>query len=136
MHKALEIQAITPLLNVRDVEASLAFYRDALGFEVLHSWAPADRVRWMRLKNGSVELMLNTSHNALADELAGQRRFASPSFTEVVLYLQVPDVDDLFRSLEEQGFTVSEPFDADYGMREFHARDLDGYELAFTSPLR
>jgi RNA polymerase sigma factor (sigma-70 family) len=136
MRKAQEIQAITPLLNVQDVEASMAFYRDALGFEVLHSWAPAGRVRWAQLKNGPVELMLNTSDNASKDDAAGQRRSASASFTEAVLYMRVPDADVLFVALEEQGFTVSELFDAEYGMREFHARDLDGYELAFISPLR
>lgn len=135
MRKSQKFEAITPLLNVKNVEASLAFYRDALGFEVVSSWAPDGPIRWAQLENGPVALMLNTSDNASRDDDAERRRSASASFTEVVLYVRVPDADALFEALDEQGFAVSERFDADYGMREFHARDLDGYELAFVSPL-
>jgi hypothetical protein len=36
--------------------------------------------------------------------------------------------------LKARGFSVTEPRKTEYGLREFHARDLDGYELAFVSP--
>jgi uncharacterized glyoxalase superfamily protein PhnB len=129
------IEALTPLLNVRDVEVSMNFYTHTLGFEVVGEWTLEERVRWVRLRNGSVELMLNSSEEASDDDIARSRRSGSASFTDSVLYFTVPDVDALHATLKARGFNVTEPHKTEYGLREFHARDLDGYELAFVSPV-
>jgi uncharacterized glyoxalase superfamily protein PhnB len=130
------IRALTPLLNVRDVSRSIAFYSDALGFDTVAKWEPDGRLGWARLKAGSVELMLNTSELSAEDEQGTEQRSGRSSFSDGVLYFDVPDADALHVRLLELGFKPSEPFDAEYGLREFHMRDYDGYELAFTSPLR
>jgi uncharacterized glyoxalase superfamily protein PhnB len=129
------IEALTPLLNVRDVEVSMSFYTHTLGFEVVGEWILEERVRWVRLRNGSVELMLNSSGESSDDDIARSRRSGSASFTDAVLYFTVPDIDALHATLKSRGFSVTEPVKTEYGLREFHARDLDGYELAFVSPL-
>jgi glyoxylase I family protein len=135
MTQTQKIEALTPLLNVRDVEVSMNFYTQTLGFEVMNEWTVEDRVRWVRLRNGGVELMLNVSDTSSDDDMARSRRSGSASFTDSVLYFTVPDADALHATLRARGFSVSAPFDTEYGMREFHVRDLDGYELAFVSKL-
>jgi uncharacterized glyoxalase superfamily protein PhnB len=133
MSQTLKIESLTPLLNVRDVEVAMNFYTHTLGFEVVGEWTLEDRVRWVRLKNGSVELMLNSSETSSDDEIARSRRSGSTSFSDAVLYFSVPDANALHATLKSRGFNVSDPFDTEYSLREFHARDLDGYELAFVS---
>lgn len=135
MSQKQKIEALTPLLNVRDVEVSMNFYTHTLGFEVVGEWTLEERVRWVRLKNGSVELMLNSSDESSDDDIARSRRSGSASFTDSVLYFTVPDVDALHATLKARGFSVTDPFKTEYAMREFHCRDLDGYELAFVSPV-
>jgi uncharacterized glyoxalase superfamily protein PhnB len=133
MSQSLKIEALTPLLNVRDVEVSMNFYTHTLGFEVVGEWTLEERVRWVRLKNGDVQLMLNSSQSSSDDEMARSRRSGSASFSDSVLYFTVSDVNALYAELKSRGFSVTDPFVTEYGMREFHARDLDGYELAFVS---
>jgi glyoxylase I family protein len=135
MSQKQQIEALTPLLNVRDVEVSMNFYTHTLGFEVVGEWTLEERVRWVRLKNGSVELMLNSSDQSSDDDMARSRRSGAASFSDTVLYLTVPDVDALHSTLKARGFSVTDPFKTEYGVREFHCRDLDGYELAFVSRL-
>lgn len=136
MSSPIIIEALTPLLNVRDVEASMTLYVGALGMEVIASWGPEGGApRWAHLKSGGVELMLNVSDSSAEDGVARSRRSGSASFSDSVLYFRVADANALHDLLKKRGFSVGEPFDTEYGLREFHARDLDGYELAFVSKL-
>ena len=44
--------------------ASLRFYRDVLGFEVIQSSQPGDQADWISLRLERAELMLNTAYEA------------------------------------------------------------------------
>jgi catechol 2,3-dioxygenase-like lactoylglutathione lyase family enzyme len=56
----LHIRGLAPLLQVFDMPASIHFYRDILGFEVVNTSGPGDDVGWALLRLNGVELMLNT----------------------------------------------------------------------------
>jgi uncharacterized glyoxalase superfamily protein PhnB len=129
------VVSLVPLLNVQDVARSLEFYTSVLGFTVLSKLETDGRLTWARVGSGAVELMLNTSEVAGTEKNASSRRVDAGTFSDVVLYFEVPDVDALHAKLKLQGVLVSPPFDTHYGAREMHARDFDGYQLAFTSPL-
>ena len=43
------IRELVPLLFVADIQRSLAFFRDQLGFEVTASWELAGNLAWCRL---------------------------------------------------------------------------------------
>ena len=62
-------------------------------------------------------------------------RLERAAYRDTVIYLAVEDADEVYETLQTGGYTTSEIFDADYGLREFHMRDLEGYDLAITSPL-
>jgi hypothetical protein len=63
---ALELQAsdapnvrqAVPFFNVKDIEASLRFYVDGLGFTITRQWEPDGRIRWCWLELGQVAVML------------------------------------------------------------------------------
>ena len=42
-----------PMLGVTDMEASLRFYVDGLGFEMTHKWTPRGKIEWCWLQLGS-----------------------------------------------------------------------------------
>jgi len=54
----IPVKSLAPLLQVFDMPAAIAFYRDVLGFEVVGSSSPGDDVDWVLLKLEHVELML------------------------------------------------------------------------------
>ena len=46
----MAIQELWPLITVRSAEASAAFYRDKLGFEMVDRWEPKGELRWCRMQ--------------------------------------------------------------------------------------
>jgi uncharacterized glyoxalase superfamily protein PhnB len=125
----MTVQTIKPLLNVADIEASLGFWRDLIGFEVTTRFEYEGRLGFANLRSGEVDLMLN----ARGGDPAGRR--ARPHYTEAVIYLGVPSVHALVADLRAKGFAAPEPERQDYGLDEVVVRDPDGYEIAFTSPV-
>jgi len=124
------IDRLIPLLNVESVIRSIAFYRDHLGFEVLHEWEDGGRVRWAWLEHGGVKLMLNEP-----DEAPSRARRKRGPYSDAVFYFHVPDVDALHERLKAADLALGELKDESYGFREFYLRDPDGYELGFGTPI-
>lgn len=118
-----------PLLNVVDVDRSLLFWRDIIGFRVVESFEEAGVLRWTRLTAGTADMMIN-SPDALR---AGVRRPPIED-TSVVLYLKVESVRELRSALTAHGYAAPEIEAQAYGVDQLTLRDPDGYEVAFTSP--
>lgn len=120
-----------PLLQVFDMQTSLRFYRDVLGFEIVdqtdHDW-------WAMIKLGDAVLMLNTAYE-------DDKRPPSPDpqrvrgHKDVSLYFEFLDLDGLYVHLRRQGCDVKPPAKTSYGLMQMSLRDPDGYELCFTAPL-
>src|SRR5215469_16412969 len=97
------IQTCRLLLNVADIEQSLGFWRDLLGFEVATTYEAEGRLAFAQLRSGDVQLMLNFRGGD------PERRRARPHYTEAVIYLGVTSVSDLVRELRAKGFNAPEP---------------------------
>jgi methylmalonyl-CoA/ethylmalonyl-CoA epimerase len=112
-------------LTVRDVDRSLAFYRDALGLRFL--FAPASNLAFLMI--GDVRLMLS----------APEGDFTPGSST--VLYLRAADIDAEHAALVARGVAfidaphlVARMPDHELWMCFF--RDPDGHTLALMSERR
>ena len=55
---APNVKQAVPFFHVPDIEASLRFYVDGLGFVLIKQWAPEGRIRWCWLELGGAALML------------------------------------------------------------------------------
>ena len=124
----MTFETCRPLLNVADIDASLRFWRDLVGFEVVITYQAEGRTAFAQLKSGEAQLMLNFRGGDPAP------RRARPHYTEAVFYFGVPSVHALVRALRDKGFAAPEPETQAYGLDEITVRDPDGYEIAFTSP--
>jgi len=128
----LDIQGMTPLLQVFDMASSLKFYCDVLGFEIVQADAntrpPNHNWVWLRL-NG-VDLMLNTAYEYDQRPPAADAR-RTASHDDVTLYFGAPDVDAVYAHLRTRGVDVKQPTVARYGMKQRYVRDPDGFGLCF-----
>ncbi|GIT38888.1 MAG: hypothetical protein Ct9H300mP8_00840 [Gammaproteobacteria bacterium] len=122
------LESLTVLLNVEDVPAALAFYNESFGFEKEQEYAEGGVIRWVSLRMGQTRLMLN-EHG----ERSNERRQSSGSHHDVVLYIGVRDLDEIWRQLDQKGRSPSPIGLEDYGLRQFGLKDLDGYEIAVTA---
>jgi catechol 2,3-dioxygenase len=116
------------LLNVADIDTSLGFWRDLIGFEVVDRFDDEGQTVFASLRSGDVLLMLNARGGD------PEPRRARPRYTEAVIYLGVESVHDLVRAMRAKGLDAPDPEPQEYGLDEFTLRDPDGYEIAFTSP--
>lgn len=120
-----------PLLQVFDMQTSLRFYRDVLGFEVVHQ---TDHDWWAMLRLGDATVMLNTAYeDGERPESADPQRVRGHN--DVSLYFEFTDLDALYAHLRQAGCGVSPPSPRGYGLRQLDVKDPDGYELCFTAPL-
>lgn len=131
----MPVNRVDILINVADVERSLAFYRDLLGMKLDGTWADEEgRTRWAKLiASGGSSLMLN---QPFGNPLTG--RASRPPYRDAVVCLKVESTEELsavHRRLDESGSEPGECRDEMYGQREFIVRDPDGYEIALATPL-
>src|SRR5215469_7937604 len=52
------VQQAVPFFAVTDMERSLRFYLDGLGFAMTHKWVPDGKIRWCWIQLGDAALML------------------------------------------------------------------------------
>jgi len=130
----IEIRGMSPLLSVFDMPASLAFYRDVLGFEIVQDSGQADDSGWVMLSAGETTLMLNTAYDGKQrPEFPDPKRIAVHHDT--CLYFGCPDVDAAYEYLKEKGLVLGPPEVAHYGMKQLYVHDPDGYNLCFQWPV-
>jgi uncharacterized glyoxalase superfamily protein PhnB len=123
----IEMRGLCPLIQVFDMETSLRFYCDLLGFEVVSKAAGGG---WAWLRHGDAHLMLNTAYDD--DQRPAQPDAARLlSHQDTSLYIGCPDVDGAYEQLSAKGVEVSKPKVAWYGMKQMYLKDPDGFEICF-----
>ena len=120
------IQELVPLLFVEDIDVSVAFYTDKLGFEISMKWEPEGKIMWCRLERGAAALMLQS---ACPDE-DGVR---AERIKGVGFFFLRPDAQLMFEEFSAKGLNLEPPQVAFYGMNQLFLKDPDGYELCFQN---
>lgn len=116
-----------PVLGVKDVAASVAFFRDKLGFHLDGIWGPEGEPPSFAI------LDLDAITVALQRDDAATARSGPTAW---VAYLYIEGVDAYHEALRAKGVTILEaPHETFYGIREMTIEDLDGHQLAFGQDL-
>jgi predicted enzyme related to lactoylglutathione lyase len=135
----MDVHLQSCFLSVDDHDKAIAFYRDALGFEVRND-VSAYGMRWVTLGSPSqpgVSVVLEppaadpgispSDREALADLLAKGLLGR--------LVLTTPDVDATFEHVAATGAdVVQEPMDQPYGVRDCAFRDPAGNLIRINQP--
>jgi catechol 2,3-dioxygenase-like lactoylglutathione lyase family enzyme len=123
------IQYCANLFMVSNMEASLKFYVDGLGFKILNTWLPRGKIEWCWLQREGGPLMLQEFRvSATKPFLMGDKPGAGVS-----VWFQCRDALALYREFIEKGIPAKEPFVGN-GLWDLHIIDPDGYSLNFESP--
>jgi lactoylglutathione lyase len=123
----LRAQALSASLTVRDLQTSLAWYCDVLGFAVDRRIEVDGRLRSVAIQAEGVRILLNQDDGA-----KGMDRAKGEGFSLMLSTNQ--DIDEIAARIKHRGGTVdSEPADMPWGRRAFRVRDPDGYRYAISS---
>jgi glyoxylase I family protein len=130
----LEFEGLAPLIQVFDMPASIRFYRDVLGFEVVTASGPVPDCGWALLRRNSDEIMLNTQFEN-DDRLAAPDPARQKAHGDTCFYFGCHDLDAAYAHLQANGVAAEKPSVAPYGMRQLYFRDPDGFNLCFQHPV-
>jgi PhnB protein len=116
---------ISPMLCVKDGDKALAFYQQALGFQIILSFKEPDgKLAHAEMKLGEAVIMLSgeyPDYNALSPETIGSSAFK--------IHLQVDDVDAVVAKAIEAGAKLIRPAENQfYGHRAGTIEDPFGYQ--------
>jgi catechol 2,3-dioxygenase-like lactoylglutathione lyase family enzyme len=121
-------------MNVRyfvaDVEKSIAFYRDILGFDLIEQWGPAFAIVAL---DDSCQLWLSGPGTSAATAVAKDGSVASPGgWNRIVMPL--PDLEESLPRLIEHGVTVRVELVKGPGGKQVLIEDPDGNPIELFDP--
>ena len=127
--ESVRMRAVAPSLTVDDLEKSVEFYTNVLGFIVAERYQEAGAMRGARLRCGACEFFL-----AQDDGKKGSGRDKGVGFS--LHCLTVQDIDSLGSSIKARGGTLlQEPMDQLWGVRDLKVADPDGFQLTIYKTL-
>jgi uncharacterized glyoxalase superfamily protein PhnB len=128
--ETLRLRSVAPSFTVADVEKSLAWYRDVLGFHPTDRWEQDGKLAGVEMVAGRVTFMLGQD-----DWKKGRDRVKGEGFR---LYSETTqDADRLAEQIKARGGTLAqEPKDESWGARVFSVEDPDGYKISIFQKRR
>lgn len=122
--KSLRLRSLSPSFTVNDLERSLLFYVEALGFTVKQRWEQDGQLLGVMLVAGKCELGIGQD-----DWAKGHDRAKGMGFR---IYAETAqDLDVLAERIRAHGFTADGPKTEVWGARTVTVTDPDGFKITF-----
>jgi lactoylglutathione lyase len=121
------VKQVVPFFMVTDMDRSLRYYTEGLGFTLKNKWTPdsPDKIRWCWLELGGAALMLQEYNPG---RVPTDKRGEGCS-----LWFTCEDAIALYHEFKSRGIEAKEPFVGN-SMWDTELTDPDGYHLHFESP--
>lgn len=125
----MQITEITTELMVDDMQKSLDFYTDLLGFKIVTA-VPEENPFFAIIKNRTVEIMFY-ERKAFVEEI--------PDFDKqklggtIALYIGIKNLKEEYERVKNQVEIIQNLHKTDYGTEEFSFYDCNGYVLMMHS---
>jgi catechol 2,3-dioxygenase-like lactoylglutathione lyase family enzyme len=127
--ESLRLRSAGPSFTVDNIDKSIAFYRDVLGFTLKDKWEEDGALKGVELLAGSVTFWLGQD-----DWKKGRGRVKGEGFR--IYCGTTQDIDVLAARVRSTGTALAEePKDQSWGGRDFAVRDPDGFLVTISSGL-
>ena len=118
------VKQAVPFFGVSNMEESLRFYVDGLGFTMTHNWNDEGKIRWCWLRLGDAALMLQEYRKEWVPE--------GKVGVGVSICFICEDALAIYREVTSRGIQASRPFVGN-AMWVTSLVDPDGYRMDFES---
>lgn len=123
------VKQAVPFFCIEDMERSLRYYVDGLGFTMTNKWVVNGEIRWCWLQLGGAALMLQNCAKKMLNEMPPGGKLGQG----VSIWFQCEDAISIYRDVKSRGIEASEP-QVGNGLWDTMVSDPDGYRLHFESP--
>jgi uncharacterized glyoxalase superfamily protein PhnB len=128
----MNVERITPVLLVKEIEPVIPFWVDRLGFTKTIEVPEGNQLGFVTFQKGSVEVMYQTYSSVENDAPSAMSAEARKGPT--YLYIEVDDLNAVLAAMEDVKL-VMPVRTAFYGMREFGVQDPGGHFITFAQPV-
>jgi uncharacterized glyoxalase superfamily protein PhnB len=125
----MKLTGNTPNLFVADIDRSIAFYQDVLGFTLAMTVPDAPPLVFALLQRDAVAVYLNDAAAALQEAPALPIKVGHSG---VSLFIQMEGIVEFWESVRDRAPVVMVLKKQWYGMTEFTLADPDGYLVTFA----
>jgi uncharacterized glyoxalase superfamily protein PhnB len=122
---------LEPMIYAVDIEESIKFYRDVLGFEIEEYYPDKENPTWACVRIGSDRLGIGKTFSDINHKLHPRGVDGSG----VQFYIRVEDVDRLYDEFKNELDIIDDIENKNWGDREFTFKDPNGYLISFFSEL-
>ena len=122
------VKQAVPFFAVSNIEASVVYYVDGLGFQMTKKWIDEGKLRWCWLQHGDAALMLQEFRKEGHDSWVPQGKLGEG----VSICFICKDALTIYRDVTFRGINASRPFVGN-GMWVTSLSDPDGYRIDFES---
>ncbi|MBF0577073.1 VOC family protein [Dysgonomonas sp. GY617] len=119
----------TPNLMVKDVNKTVDFYTNILGFIKIDSVPETGQWVFAIVKSGDVMFMFQ-EENSIKEEYPQLSKF--PQGGGLTFYIHVSDIHALYEKLKNKVTLAKDLHDTFYGSTDFAIEDCNGYILTFS----
>jgi uncharacterized glyoxalase superfamily protein PhnB len=131
---AMKFQKLTPNLVVRDVAASMEFYRSVLGFQPAITVPEQPPYVFGSVTAGGVEIFFNDQKVVAEDYPALGARPIGGSLT---LFIEVEGIEEILAAVQKSAAKITMPLKEQfYGMREFAFEDPEGWVVTIAERMK
>jgi catechol 2,3-dioxygenase-like lactoylglutathione lyase family enzyme len=123
------VKQAVPFFMVSNIEESLRFYVDGLGFEMTQKWIDQGKLQWCWLQYGGAALMLQEFRKEKRERLLSEAKILGAG---VSIYFICEDALAIYREVAARGIEAEKPFVGN-GMWVTSMSDPDGYKTFFES---
>jgi uncharacterized glyoxalase superfamily protein PhnB len=116
----MNIQRVTPMIAVSNIEQALKLYSDLLGAQVTNRHEENGQLVWCSVQAGDTNLMFQR-HPGQAQKNGG-----------TVFYFYTDNIEALHHSLQSAGYSVTDVEAEPGGRKECEMTDVDGNILMFA----
>jgi uncharacterized glyoxalase superfamily protein PhnB len=123
-------KSLTPNLMVSDVNETVKWYEEKLGFKFANEQGSLDDPQeWAIIKAGDVQIFFQDTNSLVKEMPALKDMKIGGSLT---LYIKVEDIHGLYNLVKDKINILIDMKETFYGAKEFAIKDLNGYILVFS----
>lgn len=127
MTESLRAQKLSISLSCNDLQKSLAWYRDVVGFTEGERYERDGSLRAVVLEAGDMQILIGQDDGAKGMNRAKGQGMSFQFTTD-------QSIDDIANRIKSNGGTLeSEPIDTPWGARTFRLSDPDGFKIVISS---
>ena len=123
---------LEPMVYTTDIEKSIKFYRDVLGFEIEEFYPNNESPTWVCFRIGNDRFGIGKTFSDINHKLHPRGVDGSG----VQFYIRVDDVDRLYNELKSELEIIDDIGNKSWGDREFTFKDPNGYLISFFSKIQ